>query len=102
MPDDVGVLGDAVEDAAVAVWRDAPLERQLEVAELLDRNDVAAVADAGEGAVVFPSNSSRQPSARSFGVIVFGVMLSCASVATASARPTTRTKPSRRKAIMVI
>src|SRR2546422_8288177 len=37
----VAVLARAVEDPAVAPRRDVPLERQLEVAELLARDDVA-------------------------------------------------------------
>src|SRR5437879_1288617 len=45
------VLARAVEDPAVAPRRDVPLERELEVAELLARDDVAGRRDAGERAV---------------------------------------------------
>src|SRR5437899_2416492 len=58
--DGVVVLAGAVKDPAVAPWRDVPLERQLEVAELLARDDVARGRDARERAVHdLPSGRQR-------------------------------------------
>src|SRR2546430_12703346 len=58
--DGVAVLARAVEDPAVAPRRDVPLERQLEVAELLARDDVAGGRDARERAVHdLPSGRQR-------------------------------------------
>jgi hypothetical protein len=45
------IFDDAIEDAAVAVRRQLPLERQLEITELVDGDDVAGLTDAGQRAV---------------------------------------------------
>src|SRR5690606_31905153 len=49
IPDVLGALGAAVEDAAVAAGLHLPLEHQLAVAVRLARDDVAAVAAVGAG-----------------------------------------------------
>src|SRR5262245_42149371 len=47
----VAGLADAEHDPAVAARGDLPLDRQLEVGELIDRDDVAAAGHARERAV---------------------------------------------------
>src|SRR5687767_5651548 len=47
----IALLGHPIEDAAVSARLHLPLERQLEVAELIGGNDVAALPDACERAI---------------------------------------------------
>src|SRR5258708_19882897 len=61
MPHHVVALGDAVEDAGVAVRFDLPFERQLEIGDLAGRDDVAGLADARERAVDAPPATRPRP-----------------------------------------
>src|SRR3954469_23132473 len=61
MPHHGVVFDDAVENAGVDVWRQLPLERQLEISELVDGYDVASLPDASENAINgLPSGSQRR------------------------------------------
>ena len=62
MPHHVVVFHDPVEQAAVAVRRQLPLERQLEIAEFIDGDNVAGLTDPGERAVDgLPAGGQRLP-----------------------------------------